>query len=190
MGVEMDHQRVRHERVREEARLLRTAAAAPTLPEQRAALAALEALRTQAMREQEQARSLDLGATAILDTLVPGRTHELHTAATDWLLEIPEHTASQADAEHALIAEATLWFARVDPVVRADGPEFVEQARNKARHVASQYGVPAPHARAAFLPEAARLHAQHARRGDVNQGGAATPGLQASAALHTEAGNL
>lgn len=161
----------------EEARLLRTAAVAISAAEQRAALVELEALRTEAMREQDEERALDLVAVRVDDILVPGHVHELHTASTDWLLELPEHTASQDEAERALIAEATLWYPRVDPRAKQDVEEFAEQARNKASYTASQYGEHAEHAKAAFLAEAARLYAQDSETGPE------LPGFQVAANL-------
>jgi hypothetical protein len=155
-------------RRQEETRLLRTAATASTLDEQRQAMVELETLRTEAMREDDEERALDITAARIDDTLIPGHVHELHTAATDWLLEIPEHTATRQDAEHALIAEAVLWYGRVDSVIKADGEEFAEQARNKARHVASQYGEHAESAAQAFLTEASRLLEQEVRTGTLS----------------------
>jgi hypothetical protein len=174
-----DQKRARREisRSEQEARLLHTAATSPDYAVQRQAMADLEALRTEAMAEADEARALDLTAARINDVLVPGHVHELHTAATDWLLELPETTASQGDAEQALIAEATLWYGRVDPIIKADEQEFAEQAKNKARYVASQYGPHAEPAAQAFYAEAHRLLAQDAQLGKLAKAGMLMPDL-------------
>ena len=152
-------------RRQQEAKLLRTAATTTDAAEQRQALADVEALRTEAMREEDEERQLDITAARINDTLVPGHVHELHTVATDWLLDIPAHTASQGEAEQALIVEAINWYGRVDPMVKADESEFGEQVRNKARHVASQYGDHSEVAAQAFVIEAGRLRGQDVKMG-------------------------
>jgi hypothetical protein len=150
-----------------EASLLRKAAKAQTLSEQREYVAAAERLRTAKIVAADESRGLDLATAKINDTLVPGHVHELHTASTDWLLEVPGATASLRDAQHSLVAEASMWFGRVSNDVKSYPSEFAEQAKNKAHRLASQYGEHAPAAERAFLDEADRLLRQSVKLGKV-----------------------
>ena len=173
-------------RRQQEAKLLRTAATTTDAAEQRQALAEVEQLRTEAMREEDEARSLDITSARINDTMVPGHVHELHTVGTDWLLDIPAHTASQGEAEQKLIVEAINWYGRVDPMVKADGAEFTEQARNKARYVASQYGDHSEVAAQAFLVESGRLRGQDIKMGRLLSDDSAT-GMTHTASVQRQA---
>lgn len=142
------------------AALLRSAQAATTLAEQQSLVAQAERQTSALIKQAELDRSLGEVSARVHDALVPAGTHELVTASTDWLLELPPKSASRTDAEHALIAEATMWFRRTSDAVKAHPEEFTIQAENKARHIASQYDEHAESAAQAFLVEAARLHAQ------------------------------
>lgn len=146
--------------------LLRKAGSAQSLSEQRTYIAKAEELKSQ----QHAAAFTDTEWSAedavIRDVLVPGRTHELHTASTDWLadLEVPVDT-KQASQE--MVAEASLWFGRVDDDVKSYRAEYDEQARNLARRLAGQYGDYADAAERAFTDEASRLRATAVRAGLV-----------------------
>lgn len=169
-----------------EADLLRKAAKATTLAEQRDLLTQVEQLRTAKMREADAARQLDLVNAKINDTLVPGFVHEHVTASTDWLLELPPSTASQDQAAHKMVAEATMWFARVNDDVKNYPEEYFEQAKNFGRRIASQYEDNAEHAFAAFEAEAKRLHAQAVKLGKIQvteEGDVSAHGLARTASL-------
>lgn len=91
-------------------------------------------LRSQAAWDRE----LDLAGAVVEQTLTPVRTHEFHTAATDWIADFePE---ADPTAHHASIAEAALWFGRVSPEVKADVEEFGIQAEGFMRREASKHG--------------------------------------------------
>jgi hypothetical protein len=128
--------------------LLRAITAARTGGDQAAAVAALD--RHDRMQRQAAAgdRELDLSATAVRQALAPVAVHEHHTAATDWLGEIPEPSP---DFRTAMIAQAGSWYRSVPAEVRADGEEFAEQARLRAYTAASSYGDAALPARREFL---------------------------------------
>ena len=87
------------------------------------------------------------------------------TAATDWLLDAPDATAT-VDYTQAMRAEASAWFERVHPAVKADREEFMEQARGMARHTAGQFGYDGAAAERAFLDTASFLQKRAENEGD------------------------
>ena len=120
------------------------------------AVAALDAHDRTAAQRAAADRELDLGAHVAARRLEPVPAHELHTAATDWLadFEVPE----QGDFRTAMIAEASTWYSRLDPAVREDGQELGEQARGRARTLASAYGQHRRQAEQQFLQMVGYLH--------------------------------
>lgn len=150
------------------ATLLRKAGNASTSSEQQAFVRQA----TELQNEQHEA-SLHSGEwsaedAVIRDTLVPGFTHELHTAATDWLVDLDDEVDPR-QAHQAMIAEASLWYGRVNDEVKSYGGEYDEQARNLARRLAGQYGDYADQAERAFLDEAARLRTTAVKAGLVKE---------------------
>lgn len=136
---------------------IRKAASGPELSQ---AVAALDVF-DQAARDRAAAdREVDLGARLASSRLTPVSIHETHTAATDWLLEVQE----PADESYRpkMIAQASTWFSQLDPAVREDAGEFAEQARGRARTLASIFGSAAPAAEREFLQTAGYLQAQAA----------------------------
>lgn len=150
------------------AQLLRAASQAPTLSEQVDLVRQAELLKNEALDERTASWSAE--DAVINDTLVPGRTHELHTASTDWLLDI-NTGFDPREANNKMVAEATLWFGRVSDDVKSYAGEYQEQARNLARRLAGQYGDGADVAERAFLDEADRLRSQAVKSGVVKEAG-------------------
>jgi hypothetical protein len=113
-------------------------AKAATFSEQAALVTELDAhdqgLRAQAADE----RDLEWADTVVTQTLVPVRTFEFHTAATDWIADFEPEV--DTNAHHASIAEAALWFGRCSPEVKADVEEFGIQAEGFMRREASKHG--------------------------------------------------
>lgn len=93
--------------------------------------------RAAALRKQADA-DLDWAATAVATTLTPVQTYTVHTAASDWLGDIPEGTP---DWSRRLVAEASLWYTRLAPQIIEDADEFNAQARGAARLAAGRLGV-------------------------------------------------
>lgn len=114
------------------------------------AVAALDAFDRERAAVHAASRELDLGSRIAAQRLTPVPLHELHTAATDWLAEIPEPEAGPS-LRTAMIAEASTWYGGLDPAVREDGEELAEQARGRARTLASAHGRHAAVAAAEFL---------------------------------------
>lgn len=138
--------------------IMQTLASARSLDEQIALVAELDALDAAAHKTASAERSVDWAATTVRETMAPGRTLDRHTAATDWLAEAD---TEPGDNHHqAVIAEASLWFRGLDPDVKADAHEFVEQAKGVARRTAGKYGSAADAARDAFLQYVAFLNRQ------------------------------
>jgi hypothetical protein len=149
--------------------LLRQAKYAKTLSESAALVRQAEELKSR-QHEAVYANSWSAEDAVIRDTLVPGFTHELHTASTDWLADL-EETADPREASRSMVAEASLWFGRVSDEVKSYGEEYQEQAKNLARRLAGQYGDYADKAEKTFLDEANRLRATAVRNGLVREAG-------------------
>lgn len=137
--------------------IIQALASAGSFEEQVSLVAALDAqddgIRTTAAAE----RSIDWADTVVRETLTPRRTLDRHTASSDWLGEMQ---TSQANPHQAIIAEASLWFQRLDGDVKADATEYSEQARGIARRTAGKYGEQAEEAAQAFVAYAAFLNRQ------------------------------
>lgn len=118
--------------------LLAKIAGATTLSEQAALVSELDALDAADRAAHTAARELDLAGAVVTQTLTPVRTHEMHTAATDWIADFEPEVESSA--HQASIAKAALWFGRTSPEVRADAEEFGAQAEGFMRREASAYG--------------------------------------------------
>ena len=105
--------------------------------------------RAEAVRKQAAA-DLDWAATATAATFAPVQTYTatVHTAASDWLGEIPEGTG---DWPRRLVAEASLWYTRLAPEIIEDADEFSAQAHGAARVAAGRLGVHPAAATPSFL---------------------------------------
>lgn len=138
--------------------ILQALASAQTHKEQIALVAELDALDHGARKTAAAQRSLDWADTTVRQTLAPGRTLDRHTASSDWLGEV--ETAGGQNRHQAVIAEASLWFQRLDADVKADAGEFTEQAKGIARRTAGKYGESAEEAADAFMQYVAFLNRQ------------------------------
>lgn len=136
--------------------ILQALASAKTHKEQIALVAELDALDHARRTASATERSLDWADTTVKATLAPGRTLDRHTAATDWLAEAD--LSAPGNHHQAVIAEASLWFGRLDEDVKADAAEFAEQARGMARRTAGKYGEQADEAMDAYLQYVAFLN--------------------------------
>ncbi len=137
--------------------IIQALASAPSWEDQIQLVAALDAhdegLRTTAAANG----SLDWADTTVRETLRPTRTLDRHTASSDWLGEME---TAPANHHQAVIAEAALWFQKLDGDVKADAHEYTEQARGIARRTAGKYGEAAEDAAQAFVAYAAFLNRQ------------------------------
>lgn len=138
--------------------IMQRLASAQSWDEQMQLVAELDALDVEARKTAQAERSLDWAETTVRQTLAPGRTLDRHTASSDWLAEAD--TDPGENHHHAVIAEASVWFSRLDPDVKADAGEFVEQAKGIARRTAGKYGAQADAAADAFLQYVAFLNRQ------------------------------
>jgi hypothetical protein len=129
-------------------------------------------LQQQAARERET----DLAAS-LITPIVPGRVHELHTIATDWIGTEPT-TLDQRTAQNQMIARGTVWYQNLQLPVRADPEEFVEQARGFARRTAGAFGEQADAAEQAFFEHVAGMRAREERSGIFAEAAAPLPGKQ------------
>lgn len=137
--------------------IIQALASAGSFAEQVSLVAALDAqddgIRTTAAAE----RSINWADTVVHETLAPRRTLDRHTASSDWLAEVQ---TTPGNHHQAVIAEAALWFQRLDGDVKADAHEYTEQARGIARRTAGKYGEQAEEAAEAFVAYAAFLNRQ------------------------------
>lgn len=122
--------------------LVQNISKAATLGDQVAAVRALHEFDANRVQAAAVDREIDLANTTVTATLSPGRVHEMHTASTDWLMDV-ESTSSE-QARQASIAEAALWFGRTSSYVKADPEEFGIQAEGFMRREASKHGEHAP----------------------------------------------
>jgi hypothetical protein len=148
--------------------LLRKAGRAESLPEQREFVRQATELQNEGIESKRAANEWNAEDARIRDTLVPGRVHELHTAATDWITEL-DTSFDAKEASQAMIVEASLWYATKSDDVKSYEDEYTEQARGMARHLAGKYGDEADVAERAFLDEASRLRTTAVRAGLVTE---------------------
>ena len=126
-------------------------------------------------------RELDLGARLAAQRLTPVPLHERHTAATDWLADAEQPAG--LEYRTAMIAEASAWYGRLEQAVREDPAELAEQARGRARTLASAHGSLAGPAEREFLAVVGYLSSARGASGlpqidqvtDANNQPAATP---------------
>jgi hypothetical protein len=102
-------------------------------------------------------RDLDLSAQLVTQRLTPVPLHEHHTAATDWLGD-DDLMSPDGAYRTAMIAEASVWYSGLDQAVREDRAELGDQARGRARTLASAYGHQAGLAEREFLQMVGYLH--------------------------------
>jgi hypothetical protein len=133
---------------------------ASSLSEQIALVSELEALDAREASNVADSRSLDFTSSIVDQTLSPVLVHEFHTASTDWLSMDDDN--DDAGYHKTVMAKAAVWYGKVSPEVKADGAEFVEQARGIARRTASAYGTFAADAEATFLSYVAFLNREAA----------------------------
>ena len=119
---------------------------AATFDDQVSLVAELDALDRQAALAAQAARDNDWTEDVVRQTLTPVHTHEMHTAATEWLGNVD---TTGSDYHSKIIAEAAMWYGRVSPEVKADDEEFTIQAQGMVRRQASVYGANAEAAAAA-----------------------------------------
>lgn len=145
------------------AALRQQAAMAPTYAEQQYLVTEAENAQQIVLRQAALDREVDLVAANTTE-IVPGRVHELHTAGTDWLGEIPTSPDAIKAAQH-MVARGTVWYQNLPLAVRADTDEFVAQAQGYARRTAGFYGDQVAGAEQAFFEHVATLRDRDARGG-------------------------
>lgn len=137
--------------------IMKALASAGSLDEQIKLVAELDALDHGRRTTAAQERELDWADTTIKQTFASTGTLDRHTASSDWLADAD---TSGGNHHQAIIAEASMWFQRLDADVKADAGEFTEQARGVARRTAGKYGEAADDAAQAFLQYVAFLNRQ------------------------------
>lgn len=151
-----------------EAKLLQAMAEATSLAEQKRIGHKLNKFRAkQAARKQMESETY-IADSIIRDVYTPAPVHTRHTAATDWLGEIP---TGPTDFDHKMRTEATMWFRKLSAEVKADRDEFAAQAEGMAWREAGAYGENAPAAARVFLDTAARLRRKGTGMVDIEQSG-------------------
>jgi len=120
------------------------------------AVAALDDFDRQRAAAIAAGRETDLGVQLVARRMEPRTAHELHTEATNWLADFED--PGRGSFRTAMIAEAATWYQGLDAAVRGDAGELGEQARGRARTLASAYGSRAPAAEREFLSYIGYLH--------------------------------
>ncbi|MFD7835632.1 hypothetical protein [Streptomyces sp. NPDC059761] len=139
--------------------LLQQIASATSLQEQIQLVAQLDRLDRDQQARTALDREVDLARTAITQTMTPVMSATATgTMESDWLLQVPDEALDPS----RLVAQAALWYGSVPDFVRRDVEEFNEQARGRARVLASSMGSQAQAAEQIFVDYAAFLRAQAA----------------------------
>jgi Zn ribbon nucleic-acid-binding protein len=158
------------------AALRHEASQATSLAEQQRLVAAADAAQAEILRTQAADREVEL-ASSVVAHVMPGRVHELHTAATDWIGEVETTHDATAASNHA-IARATVWYNALPVPVKADQQEFASQALGFASRVAGSFGEQADPVEHAMLDHVATLHRRDTDLGLFAQAGPPMPGKQ------------
>jgi hypothetical protein len=148
--------------VNKRASLVQAITAAGTFQEQAALVARLAEHDRLAVEAARQDREWGTAGTIVEQTMTPVAVHERHTAATDWIGDLD---TSGGNYHQEVCAEASLWYGRVNAMVKGDGEEFAEQARGMARRTAGKYGESADAAAQTFLDYVAFLRSKEAASG-------------------------
>lgn len=157
------------------ARLLREAAQAPTLAEQRRLIGEHEQARQHLRAEAQAQRELDWSNTLLADRResVPVFSHV--TAASDWLAELDTSVTDHTAMAHMITAEAALWYGKVSPEVKADAAEFGQHVAGVAAVVAGGFGEQAENAYQDFVAQANELRARDVRTGSIKEAASGLP---------------
>ena len=136
-----------------EAQLLAAMASAPTLEEQQRLTAELDAVRankTAAARAQTES----MWTAEAIATAMPHRAeYSRSTRESDWLGDVVAAKADPEAAETQMRAEASQWYSRLHPGVKAHPGEVLIQAAALSDIRSSQFGPVALRAQAAFLDQ-------------------------------------
>lgn len=116
--------------------LLSKIASAQTYQQRMFAVAELEAFDRNERESHQRSRDVDLANAVIAERMSPVASHVRNTIDTDWM----DDFQPVGRAHHTAIAEASLWFDRTSPEVKADLEEFGIQAEGFMRREASKYG--------------------------------------------------
>lgn len=152
-------------------RLLVAAGRAETHDEQVRLMREAEKARHAVYAAAEEERRTQLGAQIVAERMQPVQTHSLITTASDWMHGLDTEADPKAMSDH-IVTQATLWYQKVSPAVKADAQEFAEQARGVARNVSGQFGKQASAAFQSFVEETAEMRANDIRGGVVKEAAA------------------
>lgn len=157
------------------ARLLREAAQAPTLAEQRRLVGEAQQIQHHLRAEAQAQHELDWSNTLLADRreAVPVFSHV--TAASDWLAELDTSVPDAAAMAHTITAEATLWYGKVSPEVKADAAEFGQHVAGVAAVVAGGFGEQAEHAYQDFVAQATELRTRDVKTGSIKEAASGLP---------------
>ncbi|MGW9067937.1 hypothetical protein ACWGQT_00595 [Streptomyces yangpuensis] len=143
----------------ERSQLLQQIASATSLQDQIQLVAQLDRLDRDQQQRVALDREVDLARASIAEVMTPVMSATATgTMASDWILDLPDEALDPS----RLVAQAALWYGSVPDFVRADAEEFHEQARGRARVLASSMGAQAKAAEQIFVDYAAFLRAQAA----------------------------
>jgi hypothetical protein len=148
--------------VNKRASLVQAIQNAGTFADQALAVSALDNFDRMRREAAQQSREWDAAGAVVDQTLTPVSVYERHTAATDWIGDLD---TSGGNYHADMCAEASVWYGKVHPMVKADADEFAAQARGMARRTAGKYGESFDAAAQTFLDYAAYLRSKEAASG-------------------------
>jgi len=149
-------------------RLLREAAQAPTLAEQQRLVGEAQQIQFHLRAEAQAQRELDWSNTILADRQpVPVFSHV--TGSSDWLADVDTSVPDSTAMAHQITAEATLWYGRTSPEVKADATEFGQHVAGRAAEVAGVFGEQAEKAYHDFIGQATDLRTRDLRTGAIQE---------------------
>jgi hypothetical protein len=134
--------------------------------EQQRLVRAAEEARHAVYAAHEASKQTELGAKIVAERMQPVQTHSLITTASDWMHGLDTEVPA-AEVNAHIVTQASLWYDRTSPDVKADYDEFAEQAKGVARHISGQFGKQAAAAFQSFVEETDGMRQQDLRAGNI-----------------------
>lgn len=134
--------------------------------EQQRLVRAAEEARHAIFAAHEASQQTELGAKIVAERMQPVQTHSLITTASDWMHGLDTEVPA-AEVNAHIVTQASLWYDRTSPDVKADSDEFAEQAKGVARHISGQFGKQAAAAFQSFVEETDGMRQQDLRAGNI-----------------------
>jgi hypothetical protein len=144
------------------------------LAEQQRLVQESQEVQHQLRAEAQAARDVDWSSTMLAQTLAPVPTFSHVSAASDWLGDI-DTAFDSGPMTNQIVVEATLWYGKVSPEVKADRAEFGQHLAGRAGAIAGLYGEQSEKAYTSFIEEASSLRERDVRTGSITEAASGLP---------------